>query len=712
MKIVILLLVCFLHVGFAFSQNSGLENINIPAVVSSANIERVVYPDNAVINLYQGNGRFGCSYGPLGLHIHPSKADQLSKYGKTQFMHLDNWVRAKYGADYLIPFAKIYWEKEPINITNYKQSQSFYDGTIVTHFDDSENKITLKTWFDPIEKDLAGFTVDVEGNPSDIILDPSETFGVHYNQQLVQVAKVTGELGLWKIATACLNLKSVIYLKTNAKVELHGSKLHIKLHRGENEIQISVNKPISVTTAKSIERNTLWWHSKWKKSGMLVLPEPNAQKMWVRSMAQFLSTYSDGGFGFPPPMGFTGNGWPFSFPQDISFIQPVLLSTGNISISKVWVEYLASEISGMKDYTKRLLSVDGVLLPWVFPYGKFEGYHFPAPPNKYYYEIHNSGYLARMAYETAIYINDDKWKLKYAQPIVKETALFYKNICSKGKDNLWHLIVKPSMGQDEMGGENQSDYLCALYSAKYCFQKAIEYHLDEDGAYKAILKDGLAFPSLLSEKGYYFTSKGSGATDFGKQKHPVQLNDLAYLPISKDINNASSIAYEYRYDLTQHANKPFFFGWTLGAFLLAGSRIGNMEEWKKDWGNLLKSEYVDADWIQVYETSAVYNASYYTTTNGLITQSLINNIISDWFGKLEIAKCIPWKGKVAFVNIMSLLGVKMSGEINGDSAKVVLTAWKNCSFELFNEKIVLKKGDRIHLNLNLKKREVVNSIKH
>lgn len=72
-------------------------------------------------------------------------------------------------------------------------------------------------------------------------------------------------------------------------------------------------------------------------------------------------------------------------------------------------------------------------------------------------------------------------------------AKFYKSISKKEADNLWHIIIQPSTGQDEKGGVNQDDYLCALFSAEYCFQKAIELNLDEDGTYAKILKEGLAF---------------------------------------------------------------------------------------------------------------------------------------------------------------------------------------------------------------------------
>ncbi|MDP3912494.1 MAG: hypothetical protein Q8R96_02000 [Bacteroidota bacterium] len=283
-------------------------------------------------------------------------------------------------------------------------------------------------------------------------------------------------------------------------------------------------------------------------------------------------------------------------------------------------------------------------------------------------------------------------------PLIRETAQFYKSICKKGDDNLWHISIKPSTGQDEKGGVDQDDYLCALFSAKYCFQKALEYNLDEDGIYSEILRDGLAFPSLKSERVYY-SSKGSGEKDYGKQKHPVQLNDLAFLPVNNAIKEASDVAYRLRYEITQDAKRPYFYGWTLGEFLLAGSRIGNAVEWQKDWENLRKADYVDPEWIQVYETSGVHKDSFYGITNGLITQSLLNNLVSDWFGKLEIAKCNPWEGKISLKNIYSILGVKIGGEIDGDYALLILTAWKDCEFEMHGEQIKLRKNEMIKLDL-------------
>ena len=44
-----------------------------------------------------------------------------------------------------------------------------------------------------------------------------------------------------------------------------------------------------------------------------------------------------------------------------------------------------------------------------------------------------------------------------------------------------------------------------------------------------------------------------------------------------------------------------------------------------------------------YETSRNFTTPFYNITNGLVAQSLLANLVCDWYGKLEIAKCNVWK---------------------------------------------------------------------
>ena len=697
-----------------FNPTAEIREVNIKENVISADVIRSVYPDSAVLNLYQGNGRFGCSYGPSGLHNHPAddEANWLRfgpKYGNTQFMHMSHKVRDETGRDYIVPLVKLYWEKAPLDISKYEQHQSNYNGTLITSFKHGQTEIQVLSWFDPINRDLGGIAIDVNSNAPDIIIEPLEILKV-YNKKFSQNVKISELPGSLKVDLSVPQCNTELYINTTTNASIEGNTIRLELQPGKNILQFSVNRPIETGWEQSLAQSKKWWNDKWENSGIIVLPDENAQKTWVRSMYQFFATYNTDKSRIQPPMGFAGNLWNFNFPQDIAFIHPVLIATGNLDIAKAWIEQFSENLENMKAFTQRLIDtkVEGILCPWGFPYYDFDGFLAPVLPSKYYYATHNSGYLARMAYETATLLNDEEWTKKHAVPLIRETALFYKSICSKRHDGYWHLSVRPSIGQDENGGTNQDNYLCSLFSAKYCFQKAIEYGLDDDGTYKNILDDGLAFPALLSKRGYYFTCSGTGEKDFGKQKHPVQLNGLAFLPIHSAITEQSATVYDLRYKITYDAVKPLFWGWTIGEFLLAGSRKGDVEGWKKDWNNILKSGNVDPDWIQFYESSNFYEAAFYTTTNGLVAQSLLDNLVSDWYGKLEIARCYPWEGISLVRNIHSMLGIKINGEIDRESATLILDAWKDCEFELLGETIGMGKDEEKLVKIDLTTSKIIS----
>ena len=674
----------------------GKDVFNVKAVVRSADVMRTVYPTEPTVYLYEGNGHFGSSYGPLGLHLHPSQRN--SRYGKTHFLHLEHMGRGKFAHDYLIPMMEIYWQNLPTSVTDYSQNQNYYDGIVTTRFTADGHSLSVRTWFDAVEKNLAAVDVVSQKGGECIVVAPIAQPSIHYDQHPRQEIVLRQEReDVWHISLTCLGKHSEVFLHTNADVHQEDENLVLSLRKGQNYLLISYGQDTPTTLKQSERQSTHWWHTAWQELGGISVTDLHAQQTWVRSMAMFLSSYDDTHKGLGPPMGFTGNWWPFYYPQDVSYVHPILLQTGNLSIARSWIEEWAKKADGLRQYTKRLYGVDGLLAPWVYPYGSFEGYHDPTPPNKFFYEIHNSGYFCRMAAETAVHVDDPDWTRRYAAPIIAGTAEFYANICHKQADGLWHLFVRPSMGQDERGGENQPDYLCALYSAQYCFQQAIRFGLDPEGRYAQILQDGLAFESLRSSRGYYYSSAGSGEKDFGHQKHPVQLNELAFLPVNEQPSAPALLVYNLRYDITADARRPHFYGWTLGEFLLAGSRVGEVGQWQTDWANMEASEYVDPEWIQIYETSRNLTTPFYNITNGLVAQSLLSNLVSDWYGRLELGKCNPWQGRVAVRRIRTGLGVLVDGTFQDSHYDVTLTAWRDCQFALDGQQYSLRRGQRVRV---------------
>ena len=137
-------------------------------------------------------------------------------------------------------------------------------------------------------------------------------------------------------------------------------------------------------------------------------------------------------------------------------------------------------------------------------------------PNWYQFEIHNAAYPLRMAFETSKYLRDDRWTREVAWPVIFESARFYGSTLKKEVGGEWSLQVVPSMGQDEHGGQDAKNYLCALYSARYSLTVAtrmareLNLETDELARWRKILSDGLAFNRLyMKEEGYCATCEGT-----------------------------------------------------------------------------------------------------------------------------------------------------------------------------------------------------------
>ncbi len=174
----------------------------------------------------------------------------------------------------------------------------------------------------------------------------------------------------------------------------------------------------------------------------------------------------------------------------------------------------------------------------------------------------------------------------------------------------------------------------------------------------------------------------------------MQLDGLAYLPIEEAPLEYEKKAYELRHEITDRAKEPFYFGWTLGQFLLAGSNNRDAEGWRHDWAQMRSSEYTDSEWIQIYETSTEAEKSFYVTTHGMVLQSLIRNYVNDYWGVLDIGACQVFDEAVSFGNISTRFGVTVSGTVEGNKKCVKLTADRECECSVNGERIALKPGEK------------------
>lgn len=644
-----------------------LSSTNIPELVRRANVVRTELPSADDEGLYLGNGRFGASLSSLGLTRKP--LSHLQYWGRFAFTSaIENTPTT---ADYILPGLNLEWENASDAVSEYRQEQDFYDGVLRTGFTTPDGKrLHVTGWFDSVQKDIAGFEIDLSDGEYPIVCYPKSDFQVYpfvFRDKVRQTLSASGEGCDWCLEIsypASLNgAAAKFYVYSTAPVVADGDKVRFLIGKGRNKLYVKYGTPVGrEDRMNSLDRSIDGWHRKWAKSAWMDFPEDEMQKVYVRSLAYLLSSYDDTETGLiQPTNGLSGYPFPFHFVQDLEYIAPALMMTGHNDIVKSWVEKFAGEIPMMQAYAKHLWpSSEGIYPPWELPFGEIEGYHQPTVPVAFCYEPHNVGYLCRLAKEAGDFERDPAWTDKYVKPLVKECCEFYLSACAKGEDGQWHLSWYPSIGQDEAGGRNKTDYLCSFYSARYCFQTAVEMGLDDDGRLGKILADGFAFDSLISSRGTWHTCHG--ADDFGIQKHPVQLDGLSYFPIEDAPLPTEVKAYELRHDITDRAREPYFFGWTLGQFLLTGSNMKDRDGWLDDWSKMVPSGYTDPDWIQIRETSFNKGASFYVTTHGMILQSLLRNYVNDYWGRLEVGACPVSNGTVRFGNIRTRLGVTVSGE--------------------------------------------------
>lgn len=690
---------------------------NISEVISRGNIVTTTYNPEAETGRYLGNGRLGAVFSALGMNLSPEQ-QQDSKLGASHFSHMNHWGRFRFisaiekhetTADYILPMYKIYWEKTPTQVSNYRQEQNVYDGTLTTSFRIHEGTdIKVSSWFDMENRDLAAMRIYSSRGSQTLRLKTMTDYQAYSFvfrdnvTQATEIRKVGNQYCLTITCGQTLNhCSSQIYVYSSSPVKVCNDGLSFTIRKGNNDIFISYGKPVSKTDiAISHERTIAAWHDIWANTGWLDLPDDHAQQMWVRSMAYMLQSYSDTSLGMiQPTNGMSGNVYPFNYVQDMEYMAPSLMMLGHKDIIMKWVEHFANDMDNLRSYAKHLWpEAEGIYPPWELPFGSIEGYHEPNVPVAFCYEPHNNGYLCRMAKEAADFANDKAWAQKYAYPLIREICKFYKSACKRGADGLWHLSWSPCIGQDEAGGRNKSDYLCTLYSAQYSFTIAVELGLDDDGSLARILNDGLAFQSLISPRGTFHTAHGA-ELDFGKQKHPVQLDGLSYFPINPQPLLPELKAYSLRHDITEDARKPLFYGWTLGQLLLTGSNLKNTEGWLKDWSVMRSANYTDPDWVLIRESSGNTGASYYCPTHGMITQSIIRNYVNDFWGVLDIAGCPVFDDDISFGNIATRLGVTVSGTITAGQINLTLDAQRDVTLRVNGRDVTMKKGETKQMKL-------------
>ncbi|MBR6059810.1 MAG: hypothetical protein IKP58_16705 [Victivallales bacterium] len=642
--------------------------MTIFTAVSRGDIHRTTFEPNHQIPLYLGSGCCGALFDCYGLI---GQVDSQKTGGDVgTFKHASYYAQGHYGIDYWLSLFTLKLADMPqAEPTNYRQSLSLYKGYLETSFEQNGKAFSSRTYFHPYQRDILAY--ELHGGWR-LTLSPVTHPNGSYNESFELMPQPTTDGFRMETNRVIMEVGTrIICEKGRCDIERNGAELTISLSDdavclllvGSADasrfaaVRTVMNGVVSVEAWRQSAEDG--WKKRWGDS-YLDLTDAQRQSDWARSMYYVLCSFSPDGIP-SAPMGWTGAGWRFHFPQDISYIHPALLRMGQYDLAKRIVEFYYERIDDIRAITHRIYGGRGTMWAWEFPIGTGTDLLKNASPNPYQYEIHNAAYPARMAYETSLHLNDAAWTAEVALPVIRESAEFYASHLVKEANGRYSLEVMPSMSQDEFAKPNGRNYLCALYSARYTFRVASAMGLKD---YDEYLKAGLAFDRLIdSEHGIYCTGEIMLEENFGKEKHPVQLNPLIFLP-SAELDKYERNAYEKRYDICSAAKSRMYHGWTLAMFWLASSHLGRAEDFAKELSMADDDDYRDAERLEFYESSKVPSSIYYVTTHGVYLQAVQDAFVCDLFGDIRIEGCIPttWKGS-EYVNLHARDGKVYSGRI-------------------------------------------------
>jgi hypothetical protein len=190
--------------------------------------------------------------------------------------------------------------------------------------------------------------------------------------------------------------------------------------------------------------------------------------------------------------------------------------------------------------------------------------------------------------------------------------------------------------------------------------------------------------TLLRVEGWFSTYEGD-LRPIGQQKHPVQLNPIAYLPMPEMTLPGSpcAIAWQNRFELTLDAKRPNTCGWTLGEFALASVRMRAPEEFEKDLLAIQPCRSADPRWIQFYESSFQegwhLSKAYYFPMSGLYLQAFTDCLVQDWRGFIDVFACLLpcWRDRgISFSGLRARGDVILSGSWNAGMVQLLIVPGK------------------------------------
>ena len=326
------------------------------------------------------------------------------------------------------------------------------------------------------------------------------------------------------------------------RCEQEETYIHFLIDRTDTNPQILEEQSYS----SLLTSHTKAWKENWKRS-WINFPDDKSNHIWNRANYYNLSNFPIVPEKALIPTGMNSNIWGFTFPQDVYYVAENLLRSGHFERYQKSMEYWLDILPEVKKYAPRIMEVEGGFYPWTPPFDQWDAFEKNGVVGNDSYEIHNPAYVAAMVWHYYLRTGDQVFLQKYF-PILEEVWRFYTQVLHKNERSTFDVSHHKAAGQDEANKlESSKNLLCASYSAEYTMRNYIKAcpivdQFDSGLFQKAeeISAAGLERNTLLKSTGYYRSYEGDDRPP-NSQKHPVQLNAIAFLPMSDLGYDAPSI---------------------------------------------------------------------------------------------------------------------------------------------------------------------------
>ena len=658
------------------------------------------------VPLLISNGVVGACFDHMGFQSRPTTG---SPEGRTVLGYVKHYAREATSRQIQFPIAYIEASFADgstllnlMDCEDYKQELDIYSGVLNTEYD-LYGKTTIEALAHQSEPNLFLMRIDrkAELPEKNIVLRINCETSVAQNRDFiwhVEPVKLRVRTeGNRAYITSGTNLSTTEWVVDGDNpVTFENNILSIPLLKERNILKIAFKhdgcaEPEALLS-KSFEEmkssHTAVWENTWQTS-WVDLPDDRAQKIWTRMKYYALSH-------FPVieekpliPTGLNANIWGFTFPQDVYYVAENLPRLGHFDRSGKALDYWLRVLPDVQKYTRRIMGVDGAFYPWTPPFTDWDSYEANGVVSPDSYELHNPAYVLAIAWHH-YRRSGDVADLKKYFPIIEEVARFYVAISEPNKKGTYDVYHDNARGQDEAStiDGRLRNLLCASYSAEYSLRAYIEaaelINSGDSGLLaeaKEIASKGYDREELLRPEGWYATYLGDTRPN-GNQKHPVQLNPIAYLPMPDLVqdNSPAAKAWANRYELVAEAKKPITLGWTIGEFALASCRMRDADAVEKDLSAIQLCRGADPRWIQFYESSFWegwhLRKSYYFPMMALYLQMYTDALVQDWRGYVDLFPCLlkDWDtGNLSFHGICVSGGATVDGSWRNGKFNVTIT---------------------------------------